>query len=81
MEYIFEFFNNLTDAEWIMKRGGLYLVLIILFVETGLFFGFFLPGDPLLFISGMIIDAAGQATQMKFIRSSFGSEYLFSVQC
>ncbi len=64
MEYIFEFFNNLTDAEWIMKRGGLYLVLIILFVETGLFFGFFLPGDPLLFISGMIIAAAGQATHI-----------------
>lgn len=38
-----------------MEQGGLYLILIILFIETGLFFGFFLPGDPLLFISGIII--------------------------
>lgn len=41
-----------------MKNGGLYLVLLILFVEVGIFFGFFLPGDPLLFISGMVIAAA-----------------------
>lgn len=64
MEIIFESFHHLTDPEWIMKRGGLYLVLIILFIETGLFFGFFLPGDPLLFISGMIIAGAGQAAHI-----------------
>lgn len=58
MEIIFESFQYLLDPDWIMKNGGLYLVLLILFVETGLFFGFFLPGDPLLFISGMIIAAA-----------------------
>lgn len=60
MEVIFESFHFLTDAEWIMKRGGLYLVLIILFIETGLIIGFFLPGDPLLFVSGMIIAGADQ---------------------
>lgn len=61
MEVVFESFHLLTDAEWIMKRGGLYLVLIILFIETGLIIGFFLPGDPLLFVSGMIIAGTGQA--------------------
>jgi len=44
-----------------MRNGGLYLVLLILFIETGVFFGFFLPGDPLLFISGMVIASANQA--------------------
>jgi membrane-associated protein len=44
-----------------MKNGGLYLVLVILFIETGLFFGFFLPGDPLLFISGMVIASVSEA--------------------
>lgn len=58
MEIIFEVFQNLLDPDWIMSNGGLYLVLLILFVETGMFFGFFLPGDPLLFVSGMVIAAA-----------------------
>lgn len=61
MEIIVELFQNLLDPDWIMKNGGLYLVLLILFVETGFFFGFFLPGDPLLFVSGMIIGAANEA--------------------
>jgi len=55
MQTIIEFFSNLTNPEWIMQYGGLYIVLLIVFVETGLFFGFFLPGDSLLFIAGMII--------------------------
>ncbi|KAK6022885.1 SNARE-like domain protein [Ostertagia ostertagi] len=38
-----------------MAHGGLYLVALIVFAETGLFIGFFLPGDSLLFISGLII--------------------------
>src|SRR5690554_3897654 len=61
MDVILESFEHLLDPNWIMSKGGLYLVLIILFIETGLFFGFFLPGDPLLFISGMIIANAGEA--------------------
>src|SRR5690625_3736242 len=59
MDVILESFEHLLDPNWIMSKGGLYLVLIILFIETGLFFGFFLPGDPLLFISVMIIVNAG----------------------
>lgn len=58
MEIIVESFQHLLDPDWIMNNGGLYLVLIILFIETGLFFGFFLPGDPLLFVSGMVIATA-----------------------
>lgn len=60
MNLALELFRHLTDPDWIMQSGGLYLVVIILFIETGLFFGFFLPGDPLLFISGMIIAGADQ---------------------
>ena len=32
---------------------GLYIVLFIIFAETGLFAGFFLPGDSLLFLAGI----------------------------
>lgn len=55
METLIEFLRNLTSPEWIMQHGGLYIVVLIVFIETGLFFGFFLPGDSLLFIAGMII--------------------------
>lgn len=55
METIIEFLNNLINPEWIVRHGGLYIVALIVFIETGLFFGFFLPGDSLLFIAGMII--------------------------
>lgn len=44
-----------------MQNGGLYLVLLILFIETGIFLGFFLPGDPLLFVAGMVIASADEA--------------------
>ncbi|MCG9791342.1 DedA family protein [Flavobacterium algicola] len=34
-------------------RVGLFIVLFIVFAETGLFAGFFLPGDSLLFLAGI----------------------------
>lgn len=61
MDVLFESFQHLLDPDWIMQNGGLYLVLLILFIETGVFFGFFLPGDPLLFVSGMVIASADEA--------------------
>ncbi|MFI5196727.1 MAG: DedA family protein [Chitinophagales bacterium] len=49
----------LADPDSLMKfiteHGGLYVVMFIIFAETGLFVGFFLPGDSLLFITGIII--------------------------
>lgn len=46
-------------AEWlnpelILKNGGLWLLLLIVFLETGIFFGFFLPGDSLLLTAGLL---------------------------
>ncbi len=55
MNEFLEFFNGLSDPEWIVAHGGLYLLLFIIFAETGIFIGFFLPGDPILFIAGIII--------------------------
>lgn len=42
--------------EWIINYGGLYFLLFIVFAETGLFVGFFLPGDSLLFAAGIFLD-------------------------
>jgi len=59
MHEIIEFFKELMDAEklaaLVMQYGGLYLVALIIFAETGLFIGFFLPGDSLLFVTGLMI--------------------------
>ncbi|GAB3692746.1 VTT domain-containing protein [Spirosoma flavus] len=53
MDQIFEFFRYLLNSEEIIRTGGLVLITLIIFVENGLFFGFFLPGDYLLFLSGV----------------------------
>ncbi|TCD11546.1 DedA family protein [Pedobacter frigidisoli] len=53
-----DFWNNLQhliDPEKLLREGGFYLVIFVIFAETGLFFGFFLPGDYLLFLAGMFV--------------------------
>lgn len=53
-----EFWENITklaDAQQIIHKGGFYLILFVVFAETGLFFGFFLPGDYLLFLAGLFV--------------------------
>jgi len=50
--------HNLYDVQGLIQWGGTLLVCIIVFVETGLFVGFFLPGDSLLVTAG-VFAAAG----------------------
>jgi membrane-associated protein len=49
-----EFFKKLTDPASIIHYGGLALLLFVVFAETGLMVGFFLPGDSLMFVSGLL---------------------------
>ncbi|MFY9310568.1 MAG: VTT domain-containing protein [Bacteroidia bacterium] len=49
-----DFLKQLTDPQSIIQYGGLALLLFVVFAETGLLIGFFLPGDSLIFISGLI---------------------------
>ncbi|HTO17090.1 MAG TPA: VTT domain-containing protein [Edaphocola sp.] len=55
MDVILDFFQQLTNPEWIIAHGGLFIILFILFAETGILLGFFLPGDFLVFVTGTII--------------------------
>ncbi|SMD05110.1 DedA family protein [Pedobacter nyackensis] len=53
-----DFWNSLQhfiDPEKLLREGGFYVVMFVIFAETGLFFGFFLPGDYLLFLAGMFV--------------------------
>jgi membrane-associated protein len=53
--FLLDAFNwtQLLQPQFYIDNGGLWLVLLIVFAETGLFAGFFLPGDSLLFVSGI----------------------------
>ena len=54
MDWLSELFRNLTDIPSLIKWAGYVGLTIIIFTETGLFFGFFLPGDSLLVTAGLL---------------------------
>lgn len=45
--------HQLLQPQFYIEHGGLWLLLFVVFAETGLFAGFFLPGDSLLFVAGI----------------------------
>jgi membrane-associated protein len=59
MEWLKHILHQLTDAETLVRLGGLTAMTAIIFAETGLLIGFFLPGDSLLVTAG-VFAAAGQ---------------------
>jgi len=61
LQSILHFFQSLYDPQGLrelIRWGGAPLVCFIVFIETGFFVGFFLPGDSLLVTAG-IFAAAG----------------------
>lgn len=67
----FESWKDLLNPEFYIKLGGFWMILFIVFAETGLFVGFFLPGDSLLFVTGIYATTIMQETF-----GSTGSEFL-----
>jgi membrane-associated protein len=45
--------TQLLQPQWYIENGGIWFILFAVFAETGLFAGFFFPGDSLLFITGI----------------------------
>ncbi len=55
MESLYEFdWHSLLQPQWYVAHGGMWIIMLIVFAETGLFMGFFLPGDSLLFVAGIM---------------------------
>ena len=54
MQNITDFFELLLNSERLIQTGGLILLLIVVFAETGIFLGFIFPGDALLFTAGIL---------------------------
>lgn len=53
MDVLQDFVRFITDVRGLIQLGGLLMICAIVFVETGLFVGFFLPGDSLLVTAGV----------------------------
>jgi membrane-associated protein len=47
------YWSDLLQPQFYVENGGLWLLLFVVFAETGLLVGFFLPGDSLLFVAGI----------------------------
>lgn len=56
---------------WIIQNGGLYILLLVVFAETGLFVGFFLPGDSLLFLAGIYAHELNEVTHSPGLSNEF----------
>jgi membrane-associated protein len=53
METLRHWFHFITDVHGLVQAGGYLALAIIVFTETGLMIGFFLPGDSLLVTAGL----------------------------
>ncbi len=59
--------SQLSDVKELIKVGGIPAMTFIVFAETGLLFGFFLPGDSMIVVAGILTsanEAAGRAALM-----------------
>jgi membrane-associated protein len=54
MDFILDLFHKLRDLDALVAWAGMAGMAMIVFTETGLFFGFFLPGDSLLVTAGLL---------------------------
>ena len=66
LETIRQLLHKLYDIEGLITWGGPLLVWAIVFVETGFFVGFFLPGDSLLVTAG-VFAAAGKISLLRLL--------------
>ena len=57
MDFFREFFSRLTDVKELVRWAGYPGLAMIVFSETGLLVGFFLPGDSLLVTAGLFAAA------------------------
>ena len=53
MDLIHSFFSNVYNVPELIRIVGFYGIVAVIFAETGLLIGFFLPGDSLLITAGL----------------------------
>ncbi len=73
--------TQLLQPQFYIEHGGLWLLMFVVFAETGLFAGFFFPGDSLLFVAGifaheMTVDGVSQPGLAYQLLSRIGLSHL-----
>jgi membrane-associated protein len=58
MHALLDLFHRIYDVQALVRIGGLVLIAAVVFAETGLLVGFFLPGDSLLVTAGLYCTSA-----------------------
>jgi len=58
MEALNDFLDVLINSEKLIRAGGFALLILIIYLETGVFFGFIFAGDSLLFSAGILCGTA-----------------------
>ena len=61
-----DFLKQLTNPNSIIEYGGLWLLLFVIFAETGLLVGFFLPGDNLILLAGILCKAKPELIHVNY---------------
>lgn len=59
MEFLLGVVTGAHSLDDLVRWGGYLVLVTIVFTETGLFVGFFLPGDSLLITAGLVAAAGG----------------------
>jgi membrane-associated protein len=54
MQSLLDLFHQLTNVRELVRVGGYVGLTVIIFAETGLLIGFFLPGDSLIVTAGLL---------------------------
>jgi membrane-associated protein len=58
VQSLIDLFHRIYDVQGLVTKGGLLLLTAVIFAETGLLVGFFLPGDSLLVTAGIFCTSA-----------------------
>jgi membrane-associated protein len=66
---------NLLQPDWYINTGGLWFIMFVVFAETGLFAGFFLPGDSLLFVTGIFSEGDESSGIRPIIEAALGFQF------
>jgi len=59
MHWLIDFLHRIRDVQGLIAWGGTIGITVIIFAETGLLIGFFLPGDSLLVTAGLLAATKG----------------------
>jgi len=74
MQALLDLFHKIYDVQGIVRWGGMIALVAVVFAETGLLVGFFLPGDSLLVTAGIYCTSANpdQAPLLNIVKPISG---------